>query len=154
MACEGGPTKSRYLNFDPCGLSTINWIPAGGQISESCRFIRGKISSVPRKKTTGSSAITIPEKSCKRFFNRSKLGDSHTTRGYKNSKEPDSSFVNLDKSSSMPIVNVLGQVETSSSSLHLPSEEGINQVVAIDRVSNSTSWKYNTEFMLYMKRYL
>ena len=57
---KGLPTKSGYLNFDPGGISTINWRPSGGQVSESRRSPRGEPSSEPSKKPTVSSDMPIP----------------------------------------------------------------------------------------------
>ena len=57
-------TKSGNLTFDPGMISTINWKPIGGQVSESIRFPRGEPISDPSKNPTGSSSIPIPEKSC------------------------------------------------------------------------------------------
>ena len=45
-------------------------------------------------------------------------------------------------------VNGMDPVEAISSALHLPPETGINQVGESDKVSNSISWKYLTEFIL------
>ena len=50
MACEGDPTKSGYLPFDPGGLSTIN----GGtlyQDSESNKAPRGEANKKEQNKS-------------------------------------------------------------------------------------------------------
>ena len=57
VAREGDPTKSRYLNFDPGRMSTIKWIPKGGQLSESRKSNRRDPNLDPSQKPTGSSAI-------------------------------------------------------------------------------------------------
>ena len=65
MAHEGESIKSDYLTFDPGGMSTINWRPTGGEVSEKSILPREKKSSDNIQKPTGSSDIRIPEKSCK-----------------------------------------------------------------------------------------
>ena len=54
MAREVDPTKSGYINFDPDGMSKINWIPTGGQVSEYRRDYRSETCSDPSKNTTVS----------------------------------------------------------------------------------------------------
>ena len=59
-----------------------------------------------------------------------------------------SSAVNLYESSSMSSLKVMDPVEAISAHLNLPPEEDINQVDESDKVSNSRSCKYLTEFIL------
>ena len=47
---------------------------------------------------------------------------------------------------------VIYLVEATSSALRPPPEESNNQLYDSDKVSNSNSWKYFTEFMLYAIR--
>ena len=49
------------------------------------------------------------------------------------------SAVNLDVSSPTPSLKVLDSVEANSVALHLPPEEGINQVGDSNKVINSNS---------------
>ena len=65
VAGEGEITNSGYLTFFPGGISTINRRPIGGQVSESTRAPRGYSISETSHNTTGSSAISTPEDSCK-----------------------------------------------------------------------------------------
>ena len=44
------------------------------------------------------------------------------------------------------------KIEASSSDLHIPTEELINQADDITKVRNSKIWKYITDFMLDMIR--
>ena len=48
----------------------------------------------------------------------------------------------------MPSVKVMDPVEASSSALHLLPEVGINHQGESDKVRNSISWQYLTEFIL------
>ena len=137
--CEGDPTKSGYLAFDPGVVSIINWRQTGGQVSESSRYPRFDPSSDPSQKPTGSSAIPIPEESCKSFGRTPILGEYHPTKGPNRLAQPESSAVDLDESSSMPSVKVMDPDEASPEDL---------QVGESDNVINSRSWKYLTEFML------
>ena len=54
VASDGEPTKSGYLTFDPVEMSTINWRPTGGQLSEYSIPPRVELSSDPSMKPTGS----------------------------------------------------------------------------------------------------
>ena len=54
VASEGEPTKSGYLTFDQVEISTINWRPTGGQLSEYSIPPRVELSSDPSMKPTGS----------------------------------------------------------------------------------------------------
>ena len=77
-----------------------------------------------------------------------RLGESHTTRVTKRLTQPKISAVNLDESSSIPNVKGMDPDGASSTDIHLPPEEGINQVVDSAKVRNYRSCKYLTEFML------
>ena len=79
-----------------------------------------------------------------------RLGEYYPTRGPKRLDQTNSSDVNLYESSSMTSVKGMDPVEANLSALHIPPEVGINQVVEIDKVRNSSSWKYLTEFILDM----
>ena len=48
----------------------------------------------------------------------------------------------------MPSVKVMDPLEASSSALHLPPEEGINQVIKSEKVINPSKWKYLTKLFL------
>ena len=76
------------------------------------------------------------------------MGQYQPTRVPKRLIQPNSSSVNLDESSYRPSVKGMDPVESSSASLHLPPEVGINQVGESDNVSNSRSWQYLTELIL------
>ena len=65
MDHEVYPTNSGNLTFYPGRISTVNRRPTGGKVSESGRIPRGKKSSEKIQNTTGSSAISTPEDSCK-----------------------------------------------------------------------------------------
>ena len=142
MDCKVDSTKSGCLTFYPGGISTIIWRPTGGQVSESSRSPRGEPSSHPSQKPTGSSAIPIPEISCKSLSHTPILLESHPTRVPKRLAQPDSLAVDLDESSSMPSVKGMDPDNASSAALHLPPEEGINQVGDSSKVRNSISWQY------------
>ena len=80
MAREGETTKSWYLTFDPYGLSTINWRPKGGPISEPRRYPKGHQISDPRELPTTITTSIISEESFKILTHTSRLGESHPTR--------------------------------------------------------------------------
>ena len=82
-----------------------------------------------------------------------RLGEYQPKRVPDSLDQTNSSAVNIDESSSMTSVKGMDPVEASSSALHLPPYVGINRVVESDKVSNSSSWKYLTEFILDMIRY-
>ena len=63
VACEVETTKPGYLEFEPGGMSTINWRPTGGQVSEYIRSHRDEPISEPSQKPNGSSNIPNPEES-------------------------------------------------------------------------------------------
>ena len=48
----------------------------------------------------------------------------------------------------MLIVKARDPAESSAEALHLPTEVRINKLVKSDKVINSSSWKYITEFIL------
>ena len=62
--------------------------------------------------------------------------------------QPNSSPINIYESSSIPIVKGMDPYEASSTALHLPTEEWINQVGDSEKVRNSIRWHYLIEFML------
>ena len=74
--------------------------------------------------------------------------ESHTRRGNKRLAQPDSLAVNIDESSPIPSVKGMDTDEASSAALNLPPEEGITKLGDSDKVRNSSSWQYLTEFML------
>ena len=74
VACEGEITNSGYLTFGPGGISTINRRPTRGQVSEFARAPRGDSISETSNNTTGSSAISTPEDSCKSLIITPRLG--------------------------------------------------------------------------------
>ena len=153
VSCDRDTINSWYLTFDPCWMSTINWRPTWGQVSESSRPHREDPSSEHIQKTNRSSTIPIPEESCKSLTHTPRLGEYQPKRVPNRLDQTNSSAVNLDESSSMTSVKGMDPVEASSSALHLPPYVGINRVVESDKVSNSSSWKYLTEFILDMIRY-
>ena len=97
---NGDPIDSGYFTFDPDGMSTINWMPKGVQVSEYSRASRGDIGSDPSHKPTGSSAIPIPEESCKSLNFTQRLVENQPTGGPKRLTQPNSSAVNINESSS------------------------------------------------------
>ena len=52
----------------------------------------------------------------------------------------------------MPSMKGIDPYEASSATLHLPPEVGINQLGESAKLINSRSWKYFTEFMIYVIR--
>ena len=57
VACEGEPTKSGYLNFDPGEMSTINWRKLY-QESDSNR------DSIGKTKRSTKEIVVIPQETC------------------------------------------------------------------------------------------
>ena len=52
MFHKGDTTKSGYLTFDPCGMSTINYMPTGGPRLEYTRYPGGDPSSDKKNNPT------------------------------------------------------------------------------------------------------
>ena len=129
-------------------MSTINWRPIGVKDSEFSIEPRVEPSSEPKNKPTGSSTVPTPVDSCKNFTLALILGESHPINGTKRLAQPKILAVNLDESSSMPSVKGVGPVESSSADIHLPPKVGIKQVGECEKLSNSKSLQYRTEFSL------
>ena len=68
--------------------------------------------------------------------------------GPKRLTQPEISAINLDESSSIPSVKLMDTVEAISEDIHLPPELGINQVGESEKVRNSISCQYLTEYIL------
>ena len=119
VAREGQPTKSGYLTFDSGGISTINWWPNQGQVSEYIRSTRVNPSSDRSKKPTGLSNTPLSEEYWYRLNRTPILGESHLTRGSKRLNQTDISAVNIDKSPSITSVKGRDPAEASSETLHL-----------------------------------
>ena len=71
---KGDPAKSGYLNFDPGGMSKINWRPTGVQVSESRKDHRSDPSSEPGHKPIFFSDKQTPEESCKNISSQTNNG--------------------------------------------------------------------------------
>ena len=81
------------------------------------------------------------------------MGEFQTTRGPKRLDQPKISAVNIYEYSSRTSAKGMDLVEAISADLHLPPELGIKQVGESDKVRKSISWKYLTEFILYVIKY-
>ena len=147
MTFKREPIKSGYLTFDQVGCTQST----GSQQEANCQNL-----SDP----TGAQKFQIPFRSqlyhqlhqsqsilYKRLTCTPKLGESRNTRGPKRLAQTDISAVNIDEYPSMPSVNGMDQVKTSSADFHLPPEVGINQVGENDKVRNSRSLTELTKFI-------
>ena len=95
VAREVETIHSGYLNFDPGGMSTINWRWTSSQVSKYSRYHKGEPSSDPSQKPNWSSAIPIPEEFKKRLTRTPIMGKSQNIKGPEKLDQTDSLAINI-----------------------------------------------------------